>query len=132
MIFKQVVNGLAFNDPQAGHLEVSFHPQTGQLTRLRNSLKRLAVTAEQNVNGKRQTVVAARAMALRQVNTAARTRKEVAQFEMVADSESVGYSMVDGKVTPVYRVILQNTAIPGSRPQEIMIPLVQMDKSKIE
>ncbi len=132
VIFKQVLNGLAFNDPQAGHLEVSFNPQTGRLMRLRNSLKRLAATAEQNVSGNRQTVAAARAIALRQVNTAPRARRGTTQFEMVAGSESVGYSMVDGKVTPVYRVILQNTAIPGSRPQEIIIPLVQMDKSKIE
>lgn len=61
-----------------------------------------------------------------------RNRGARASFEIVKNSESVGYSMVDGKVTLVYRVIIQNTAIPGSRPQEIILPLVQADKKKAE
>ena len=40
-IFDQIVNGLPFIDPDAGHLEITFDAQTGEAKKFRNTIHRI-------------------------------------------------------------------------------------------
>lgn len=131
VIFDQVVGELRFNDPEAGHIEVSFDAQTGQVTRLRSTLKKLAMAQQSEGTVTTHSVETARAAALGKVKSAAQIENTDTRFEIVAGSESIGYSMVNGKATPVYRVQISNSQSPNSRPQQVIIPLTGSDKARI-
>ena len=53
------------------------------------------------------------------------TQRSAENWQIVQDSEAVGFIVVDGKATPVYQALLLNSDAPNSRPQKIEIPLTQ-------
>lgn len=119
VIFDQVLNGVPFVGPEDGHVEVTFSARGGQVTRLRNSL-RPVVASKQEAAAAPKTLVAARHEALEAFHAAASAQAEA---EVVPETEAVGYQMVDGKLTLVYRAVINNRSEPGSRPFLAVVPL---------
>jgi hypothetical protein len=127
IIFDQVIDGIPFVDAEAGHLEISFEARSGQVTRVRSTLQQLAPASETSLaSSTPKTISEARAAALKAF--AASAKQEAAQqtLEIVPESEEVGYQVIDGKAVPVYKALVRNTQFPTARPQQAIIPLLEV------
>jgi hypothetical protein len=125
VIFDQVLNGVPFVDPDAGHLEISFSSRGGQVTRVRNTLHAVRVSQLESAAAPK-TLAAARQEAMNAFHAAASVPGGAqAEAEVVAESEQVGYHLVNGKLTLAYRAVIQNRSVPGSRPFLAVISLTE-------
>lgn len=128
IVFDQTINGTPFIDPEAGHLEITFGARTGQVKRIRNTLKavRVATSDDEVASARIMALDEARQAALAAFRRAAGDRDEItSSAEMTQDSEAVGYQMIDGKATLVYRAHIKSSAVPGMRPFQAIIPLAR-------
>ncbi len=128
VVFDQTINGAPFIDPEAGHLEITFSARTGQVKRVRNSLKAIKVEVSDDVAAAVQvkSYEQARQAALAEFERATGgNAAAVSSTEIIEDSEAVGYQMIDGQATLVYRAHLRSSAYPGMRPFQAIIPLVK-------
>lgn len=133
VVFDQVLNGVPFVDPEAGHLEVTFSARGGAVTRLRHSLREVRASkhgaAQESAAPK--TLFAARHEALQAFHAvASKPGTQQAEAEVAPESEAVGYQMIDGRPTLVYRAIINNLADPGSRPFLAVVPLTAKQASR--
>ncbi len=125
IIIDQMIDGVAFVDPEAGHLEITFDAHSGQATRLRSSLRQIKAAAAETSESVVET-------SLEEVRQTARQRfapSAKADGQQAADvtleAEEIGYQMIDGKAVPVYRALVKPTGFEFSRPQLAIIPLVK-------
>lgn len=123
IIIDQMVDGVPFIDAEAGHLEVTFDARTGQATRVRSSLRRITSAIESEAVATETTLEQLRQAAIK--GQADATNVEAASFEVMPESEAIGYQMLNGKATPVYRAMIKDTRFSLSRPQEAIVPLVK-------
>jgi hypothetical protein len=122
VIFDQVLGGVPFVDPDAGHLEITFSARGGQVKRIRHTLRNVMVVNQEAAAPK--SLAAARQEALAAFHAAASAPGgPQAEAEVVAESEQVGYHMVNGKLTLAYRAVINNRSLPGSRPFLALVPL---------
>ena len=123
VILDQVIDGVPFIDPEAGHLEVTFDARNGKATRVRSSLRRITSAAATTTESTVETSLEQLRQAARQ-RFAGSTRLEAAQsLEVVPESEAIGYQMIDGQAVPVYRALIKDTNFTLGRPQMAIIPL---------
>ena len=127
VILDQTINGTPFIDPEAGHLEITFNARSGQVTRVRNTLKVLQpVSTRARAGVQMLTLEEARQAALGTFQQATGSHlKSTAPAEILTDSEDVGYQMIDGKAVLVYRAHVKSAVQPGMRPFQAIIPLVK-------
>jgi hypothetical protein len=126
IIFDQTINGLSFIDPKAGHLEITFGARSGQVKRVRNTLKPIQAAPTGNATAQTQVMSQqeARQQAIAEFNkTASNTNGKTSSAEIVEGSEDVGYQMIDGKAVLVYRALLKSSADSSLRPFLAVIPL---------
>lgn len=125
VIFHQVVNGMNFIDPDAGHVAITFN-SNGEAERVRSSVRRINTGSAANVRSSAARPLSqARQLALAQVANPP-APNEPAQsnpFRIMDGTEQVGYQMMNGQATPVYRALLQDPSFPEARPIEVIIPL---------
>jgi hypothetical protein len=125
IIIDQLIDGVAFIDPEAGHLEITFDARSGQATRVRSSLRQIKTTAAETSESVQETSLAqVRQAALQRFAGSVPANSEL-KLEVVPDSEEVGYQMIDGKAVPVYRALVNTANSTFSRPQLAIIPLVK-------
>lgn len=126
VILTQTVNGLPFIDPDAGHVAVTF-AGNGEAERVRSTIRKIDGTtaASQGVSASARTLQDARQLALNSVANppAPNVTPEANTMQVMNGTEAVGYQMIDGKATPVYRALLQDPKFPNARPTEVIIPL---------
>ncbi len=130
-IFDQIVNGLPFIDPDAGHLEITFDAQTGEAKKFRNTIHRI------RDNPTRMASASAPALTIEQARDAAlQTTDQTpspgepsldAAYEIKHENESTGYYILDGKAIPVYRAYITSRKFPEARPREVLIPLAKAE-----
>jgi len=132
VVFDQIVEGVPFIDPDAGHIEITFDAVTGQARRFRNSIRQIredrrhqpfATQAAMPLNQ-------ARAAALQTVMSSAIHEAQGDQaadpaYEIRPENEATGYYILDGMATPVYRAYVTSGKFPESRPREVIVPLAQ-------
>jgi len=129
VVFDQVLEGLAFVDPDAGHLELTFDASSAEPLRIRGTIRHVLPDYEKAV-----TVAPSRNLdELRQIALATFTpppvpdqhgqAAQLERLEIVPSSEQLGYRMIDGKATPVYRVLLQSPDYPAAKMHEAIVPL---------
>lgn len=123
VVFDQMIDGLPFIDPQAGHLEITFDARSGQTRRVRSTLQQIEAVSVSNAAsaGKPLSVEEARTEALAK----AELRAQATQLEIVAGSEAVGWQVLDGKVVPVFRAEIKNPGQQFGRPQLVVIPMIK-------
>lgn len=124
VVLDQVINGLAFNDPDAGHLEITFDAQSGAVKRVRSTFR--AVTeSNQSASSALLSIEQARQAALNKfAEPPSPGVANNSSYQILPESESVGYQILDGKVTPVYRALIINSKYSDERPQEAVISLL--------
>lgn len=123
IIIDQVIDGVPFIDPEAGHLEVTFDARNGQTTRVRSSLRQITatpITATENIA---ETTLEQLRQAARQRFAGSAKTEAVQALEVIPESEEIGYQMIDGQAVPVYRALIKNTNFTLGRPQMAIIPL---------
>jgi hypothetical protein len=127
VILDQTIDGTPFIDPEAGHLEITFNARSGQVTRVRNTLQVLQpVPARAQAARQVLTLEEARQVALGTFQHATGSHlRSTASAEVLADSEDVGYQMMDGKAVLVYRAHIKSADQSGMRPFQAIIPLVK-------
>ena len=124
IIIDQMIDGVPFIDPNAGHLEVTFDARNGQTTRVRSSLRRITATVEDNTPVTKNSLTQLRQAALQRVGASAKLNA-TQSLEVVPESEAVGYQMIDGQAVPVYRTLIKDPNFELGRPQQTIIPLVK-------
>ena len=123
VVIDQLINGVPFIDPEAGHLEITFDAQTGQVTRVRSTLVKLAPeTSLTDVAAAHTSVADARAAALQSLTTAGTPAQTM---QVVSNTENVGFYLIDGKAVPVYRAQFKDTQFEFGRPLQALTPLVK-------
>ena len=130
VVLDQLVQGVPFIDPQAGHLEVTFDSQTGQAKRVRSTLQEIDTTSQKfATRATRLTVKQARAAALKLFAKPGDRAAAVNQqtLSIAPGSEAVGYQVLDGKVVPVFRAEIRDSKEPFGRPKLAVVPLIQTD-----
>ena len=128
VVLDQTVSGTPFIDPEAGHLEITFSAQSGQPKRMRNTLKAIQAVGVMDGRAEAQvmTLEEARQAALAAFQQAAgNSRRMTSSAEIMADSEAIGYHMIDGKAVLVYRAYIKSAAMASMRPFQAIIPLVK-------
>ena len=127
IIIDQMIDGVAFIDTEAGHLEVTFDARNGQATRVRSSLRRLTSAAQTEAVEVETSLEQVRRTAIQRPTgggrSSARTSAQV--LELVPESEEIGYQMMDGKAVPVYRALVKDPNFTLGRPQMVIIPLIK-------
>lgn len=124
IIIDQTIDGVAFIDPDAGHLEVTFDARNGQATRVRSTLRRLRGPVETVESEMETSLEQVRQTALQRFGTSAKP-DATQSLEVVPESEAIGYQMIDGRAVPVYRALIKDPNFELSRPQLAIIPLVK-------
>jgi hypothetical protein len=125
IIIDQLIDGVAFIDPEAGHLEITFDARSGQATRVRSSLRQIKTAVAETSESVQETSLAqVRQAALQRFASSVPANSDL-KLEVVPDSEEVGYQMIDGKAVPVYRALVNTANSTFSRPQLAIIPLVK-------
>lgn len=124
IIIDQLINGVPFIDPDAGHLEITFDARNGQTTRVRSSLCRIAAPIEATESIEETSIEQLRQTARQRFAESAKTNA-VQSLEVMPESEAIGYRMIDGKAVPVYRALVKDANFSFGRPQEVLIPLVK-------
>jgi hypothetical protein len=117
VVFDQMINGMRFIDPDAGHIEISFDARTGKIRRIRVTMRSIIPSSEEipATSGIR-SVEQAREQALQSIAGGG--------GEVILGSESLGYQMLGGKATPVYRARLSDRNHPSNIAQQAIIPLL--------
>lgn len=122
VVFDQMIDGLPFIDPQAGHLEITLDARTGQARRVRSTLQQIeAVNLSAAAPTKPLSVAEARTAALAQ----AELQAQATQLEIVAGSEALGWQVLNGQVVPVFRAEVKDPSVQFGRPQLVVVPLVK-------
>ena len=124
---------MAFIDPDAGHVEVTFDAGTSDILRIRSTLRAVVPSYE-------KAVFEARSKSLDEVRNIAVSSlssppvpderggaKQLTQLQIEPGSEEVGYRMIDGKAVPVYRALLSNPSFPSGKMQEAIVPLAMTE-----
>src|SRR5262249_46646064 len=123
IVFDQVINGLQFLDPDAGHIEVSFDVRTKKVKRIRRTLRSYGhFSGETSTSLGMISIEQAREQALKSTGG-----KEV---EVMAGTESIGYYLLNGKVAPVYRALIFNTNAPRNPARQAIIPLLKSNSQQ--
>ncbi|MGH9839113.1 MAG: hypothetical protein ACREEM_10045, partial [Blastocatellia bacterium] len=128
IVLDQTVNDTPFIDPEAGHLEITFGARSGQLKRVRNTLKAITISKVegQTASAQPMSLEEARQSAMAAFGQAADSNAAMVSSALVAaESEAVGYQMIDGQAVLVYRALISSSAAPGMRPFQAIIPLVK-------
>lgn len=135
VIFDEVIDGLPFVDPDAGHIEITFDATSGVVKGVRSSVREPRGIQEQAAGaGGGSPAIAiweAREMALSSVQQTAAPAEDQAEAQVEIThaiepgSEEVGYYMIDGKAVPVYRTVVVAEQLPEARPREVIVPLAR-------
>ncbi len=128
IVLDQTLNDTPFIDPEAGHLEITFGARSGQLKRVRNTLKAITISKVEGQTASAQTMSLdeARQSAMATFGQAVDGNAAmVSSAILAAESEAVGYQMIDGRAVLVYRALISSSAAPGMRPFQAIIPLVK-------
>ncbi len=123
VIIDQLINGVPFIDPEAGHLEVTFDARNGKTTRVRSSLLRVTSAAATATESVVETSLEQLRQAARQRFADSSRLEATHSLEIVPESEAIGYQMIDGQAVPVYRALIKDTNFTLGRPQMAIIPL---------
>ncbi|MBI1760472.1 MAG: hypothetical protein HYR56_03455 [Acidobacteria bacterium] len=122
VIFDQMIDGLPFIDPQAGHLEITFDARTGQARSVRSTLQQMDTAKLADAAPTQQlSVEDARYEAL----SKAQLQAKAGQLEIVAGSEATGWHLLDGKIVPVFRAEVKDPNQQFGRPQLVVVPLIK-------
>jgi len=127
VVFDQLIDGLPFIDPKAGHLEITFDARTGQANQVRSTVQALEGSS-------RAAAVQVTTLSIEQARVAAlklfsksEAQRGAQYLGIVPGSEAVGYHLIDGKVMPVFRAEIKDSNEQFGRPKLAIIPLVQID-----
>ncbi len=124
VILDQTVEGTPFIDPEAGHLEITFNAQSGQVKRVRDTLVALGRAQPAVGRSSVMSIAEARETALADYRRQAGSASASARTAKIqTESENVGYHVFDGKAVLVYRVQVASTALPFMRPVEVVVKL---------
>lgn len=125
VVFDQLIDGLPFIDPEAGHLEITFDAGTGQAKHVRSTVQALEGSSRAAaVQAATLSIEQARVAALKLFSKSEGQRDAQQNLGIVAGSEAVGYHLIDGKVTPVFRAEIKDSNELFGRPKLAIIPLV--------
>jgi hypothetical protein len=127
VVLDQVIDGLPFIDPNAGHLEISFDANSGKVKGIRNTLQNLQPVARAfaNARASRLSIDDARKKALGLFSSQGNALLRSSQnLEIAPNSESVGYQIVDNQAIPVFRAEIVDKTQATARPREALVPLV--------
>ena len=128
VVFDQLIDGLPFIDPEAGHLEITFDAQTGEAKQVRSTVQALEVSSRAAaVQATTLSIEQARLAALKLFSKPEGQRGAQQNLGIVPSSEAVGYHLIDGKVTPVFRAEIKDSNEQFGRPKLAIIPLVEID-----
>jgi hypothetical protein len=129
VIFDQVIDDLAFIDPDAGHVEITFDAGADEIVGIRSTI-RAVVPSYEKTPAERSArdldevrMIALHSFTASPVPNPDGSAKSIETLEIVAGSEKIGYQMIDGRAVPVYRALLQNPEFPQSKLHEAVIPL---------
>ena len=120
IVFDQRVNGMRFIDPEAGHIEISFDARAGKIRRIRVTLRSIIPSF-----GKTSETLGIRSV--EQAREQALQSIAGGGGEVIAGSESIGYQMLGGKATPVYRARLYDRSYPSNIARQAIIPLLNWE-----
>jgi hypothetical protein len=118
VVFDQVIDGMRFIDPDAGHIEISFDALTGSVRRINGTLRSIVPSSgEVPASVAVMSIEEAREQALKSVSGE--------RFEVITGSESVGYQILNGEAAPVYRASIYNPNEPSASPRQAIVPLLK-------
>ncbi len=129
VIFDQVLEGLPFNDPDAGHIAITFDAGTDQVVGIRSSIRSIVPAHEKATREVRaRTLDELRAIALQTFTPSPVPNpkggvKSMEVLEIIDGSEEIGYRMIDGRAVPAYTALLANPEFEQSKMHEAIIPL---------
>ena len=129
IVIDQLIDGVAFIDPEAGHLEITFDARSGQATRLRSSLRQIKTTSAETTESVVETSLeqlrqTARQRFIAATKTAGQQTSDAAlEADITLEGEQIGYQMIEGKAVPVYRTLVKSASSQLNRPQLTIIPL---------
>ncbi|MEQ1560244.1 MAG: DUF6345 domain-containing protein [Methyloglobulus sp.] len=128
VILDQVIHGVPFIDPNAGHLEISFDASSGKVNGVRSTLQNLQPVARAFVNARgssRLSIDDARKTALGLFsNQGGALMRGGQNLQIAPNSESVGYQIIDNQAVPVFRAEIVDPAQKTARPREALVPLI--------
>ncbi len=129
VILDQVIDGVPFIDPNAGHLEVSFDANSGNIKQVRSNLQKLQpatkALAFRSVQAPHLTLDDARQEALKLYANQGGNLRSAQNLQIAPNSESVGYQVIDGKAVPVYRAEIKDVNQATARPRLAIVPLIK-------
>jgi hypothetical protein len=127
IVIDQLIDGIPFIDPEAGHLEITFDARTGQAKRARSTLRAFTSSLDNSaVSSAHRSIEEAREVALKTFATPTKPGGLQESLEVVPGTEAVGYHLIDGNAVPVYRVLVKNPNFTLGRPQQVIIPLLKV------
>jgi hypothetical protein len=126
VVLDQVINGVPFIDPNAGHLEISFDANSGNIKQVRSNLQKIQPAAKvfKSIQGPQLTLDEARQEALKLYANQGNLRS-AQNLQITPRSESIGYQVINGKAVPVYRAEISDVNQTMARPRLAIIPLIK-------
>jgi hypothetical protein len=127
VVLDQMVGDVPFIDTDAGHLEISFDAQFGNIKQIRGNLQKLqpATRAFRGVQGSQLSLDDARQAALNLYSNQGGNLRSAENLQIAPNSESIGYQVIDGKAVPVYRAQINDASQTTARPRLAIVPLIK-------
>lgn len=132
VIFDQVIDGLPFIDPDAGHVEITFSAEDDEVVGIRSTLREVVPAYEKALNEiQPRSLDKLREIAMHTATASPVPRangmpKSVERLDFVENREAIGYKVIDGLAVPVYTALIANPSAAGSKMHEATIPLASV------
>ena len=129
VVFDQVIGDLAFIDPDAGRLELTFSADDDQLVGIRSTVREVIPTYEKATEETPgRSLDELRSIALHSLTRSpvpgpTGSPKSVERLEIDETSERIGYRIIDGHAVPMYRAILSHPNQATGKRREAVVPL---------